>query len=120
MRSNIVKIQMISNGEFGYQSDNLNNIPNSERWDLVVANPIGDLRSYDDDWHLHRKFFADVRAFLNRAAGLCCRKNNRGSTADTFRPLLEAANLSIVFVAECRPQGNILRSDLLCRRRASR
>jgi tRNA1(Val) A37 N6-methylase TrmN6 len=94
-----------------YQSDNLKNIPNSERWDLVVANPphfaddwIDDLRSYDDNWHLHRNFFAAVGRFLKPGGVVVLQENNRGSTAATFAPMIEAAGLSTVFVAECRPK----------------
>jgi tRNA1(Val) A37 N6-methylase TrmN6 len=94
-----------------YHSDNLKNIPDSERWDLVVSNPphftddyIGDLRTYDDGWHIHREFFAAVDRFLKPGGVIVLQENNRGSTAETFRPMIEAAGLSIVFVAECRPQ----------------
>ena len=94
-----------------YQSDNLKNIPNSERWDLVVANPphfaddwIDDLRSYDDNWHLHRNFFVAVGRFLKPGGVVVLQENNRGSTAATFAPMIEAAGLSTAFVAECRPK----------------
>lgn len=94
-----------------YHSDNLKNIPDSERWDVVVSNPphfaddwIGDLRTYDHDWHIHRGFFSAVGGFLKPGGVIVLQENNRGSTAETFRPMIDAAGLSIVFVAECRPQ----------------
>ena len=94
-----------------YHSDNLRNIPKTERWDLVIANPphfaddwIGDLRSYDDNWHLHREFFASVGDFLKPGGVIVLQENNRGSTAETFRPMVEKSGLAITFVAECRPQ----------------
>lgn len=94
-----------------YRSDNLRNIPDSERWDLVVSNPphfvddwIGDLRTYDDGWHIHRDFFTSVGVFLKSGGVIVLQENNRGSTGEIFRPMIEAAGLSIVFVAECRPE----------------
>jgi tRNA1(Val) A37 N6-methylase TrmN6 len=94
-----------------YQSDNLKSIPDSERWDLVVGNPphfvddwIDDLRGYDECWHLHREFFAGVGRFLKPGGVIVLQENNRGSTAATFAPMIEASNLSVTFVAECRPQ----------------
>lgn len=94
-----------------YHSDNLKQIPASERWDLVVANPphmaddwIGDLRTYDGDWHLHREFFANVGRFLKPGGVVVLQENNRGSTGQTFAPMIDGSGLSTVFVAECRPQ----------------
>jgi len=50
-----------------YLSNNLRSIPATERWDLIVANPphfidqdVGDLRTHDPDWSVHREFFATV------------------------------------------------------------
>ena len=97
-----------------YLSDGLTDIPASERWDLVVANPphfvddwIGDLWSYDSDWHLHRAFFAGIERFLNPGGVIVLQENNRGSTAETFRPMIEASGLAIVFIAECRLQRSL-------------
>jgi tRNA1(Val) A37 N6-methylase TrmN6 len=94
-----------------YRSDNLRDIPASERWDLVVSNPphfvddwIGDLRTYDDGWHIHREFFAAVGRFLKPGGVIVLQENNRGSTVETFRPMIEAAGLSIVFVANAWPR----------------
>jgi tRNA1(Val) A37 N6-methylase TrmN6 len=64
-----------------YLSDNLTDIPASEEWDLVVGNPphmpddyIGDLRTHDEEWHIHRNFFGAVERFLNLAGLLCCKR----------------------------------------------
>jgi len=88
-----------------YRSNNLDDIPPAEKWDLVVANPphfdedSGDLRSADGGWRIHREFFASVGRFLNPAGLILLQENNAGSTADDFRPLAEAAGLSIVLVS---------------------
>jgi SAM-dependent methyltransferase len=91
-----------------YQSDNLDGIPAAERWDLVVGNPPhfadtspGQLRYNDKDWCLHRRFFESVGRFLKPGGMIVLLENNLGSTADTFRDMIEAAGFSIVFVHNC-------------------
>lgn len=93
-----------------YPSDNLKDIPDTEKWDLVVSNPphfddrFGDLRGQDDDWHLHRDFFTAVGRFLKAGGVIVLQENNRGSTAEMFRPMIEASGLKIVFVVDGKPQ----------------
>jgi 16S rRNA G966 N2-methylase RsmD len=93
-----------------YHSDNLDSIPFTERWDLVVSNPphfddsTQDLRSSDGGWRSHRKFFASVGLFLNPGGVIVLQENNAGSTVDDFRPLIEEAGLSIVFVSGARSE----------------
>ncbi len=93
-----------------YRSDNLKQVPADERWTLVVGNPphfdddtfADDIRSYDRDWHLHREFFRDVGRFLAPGGVIVLQENNEGSTAETFRPMIEAAGLKIVLVENCQ------------------
>lgn len=87
-----------------YRSDNLDGIPPSERWDLIVGNPphfsdrsSGELRFHDQDWRLHRTFFADVGSFLKPGGMIVLVENNQGSTTETFRGMIEEAGLCIVF-----------------------
>jgi len=94
-----------------YRSDNLTDIPASEKWDLVVGNPphladdwIGDLRTHDEDWHIHRGFYRAVEKFLKPSGVIVLQENNRGSTADTFKTMIEESGLTTVFAFECRPQ----------------
>ena len=94
-----------------YHSDNLASIPANEKWDLVVSNPphfvdylIGDLRGHDPDWRIHRGFYADIGKHLNPGGVLVLQENNRGSTAETFREMIEAAGLAIVFVHAGAPE----------------
>jgi SAM-dependent methyltransferase len=89
-------------------SDNLDDIPAAEQWDLVVGNPPhfadispGQLRYHDKDWLLHRRFFASISRFLKPGGMIVLLENNHGSTAETFRSMIEAAGLSIVFVHNC-------------------
>jgi 16S rRNA G966 N2-methylase RsmD len=96
-----------------YRSDNLSAIPPTEQWNLVVGNPphFADtfdeywwLRAYDDDWHIHRTFFAAVGKFLAPDGIVVLQENNRGSTAETFRTMIEQSGLAIAFVHGCAQQ----------------
>jgi predicted RNA methylase len=91
-----------------YCSDNLNVIAATERWNLVVGNPPhfadtspGQLRYHDADWQLHRRFFENIGHFLKPGGMIVLQENNLGSTVETFRPMIEAAGLSIIFVRGC-------------------
>ena len=94
-----------------YQSDNLASIPATERWDLVVANPPhfdddeyrGELRTHDPGWRIHREFFRTVTPFLQPGGVIVLQENNSGSTAETFRGMIEEAGLKIAFVQGCEP-----------------
>jgi SAM-dependent methyltransferase len=91
-----------------YRSDNLDDIPDSEKWDLVVGNPPhfadtspNELRYHDADWQLHRRFFATVGRFLKPGGMIVLLENNAGSTAEGFRDMIEAAGFSVLFVRNC-------------------
>jgi methylase of polypeptide subunit release factors len=92
-----------------YQSDNLKDIPAEERWNLIVGNPphfnadvfVNEIRLYDGDWRLHREFFRDAPRFLAPNGVVVLQENNQGSTAETFRPMVEASGLEIVLVEGC-------------------
>jgi predicted RNA methylase len=87
-----------------YCSDNLLNIPSTERWDRVVSNPphfideyIGTLRAHDPDWRIHREFLRTVGPFLKPGGVILLQENNAGSTVDTFRPMIEQSGLKVAF-----------------------
>ena len=78
-----------------FQSDNLKDIPRSEKWSLVVSNPPhfidqyeGDLRAHDPDWRIHREFFATIGDFLATGGVVVLQENNQGSTIDSFRQMI--------------------------------
>jgi hypothetical protein len=97
-----------------YCSDNLRTIPATECWDLVVSNPphfaedyllgaptaeyAGDLRAHDLDWNVHREFFANISRFLKPSGVILLQENTAGSTADTFKSMIEESGLEIIFV----------------------
>lgn len=94
-----------------YRSNNLDDIPPSERWDLVVGNPphfdwsqIGEIRIADSGWHIHRRFFQTVDRFLKPGGVILIQENNHGSTIETFRQMIEEAGFSIVLVHNCEPR----------------
>ncbi len=61
----------------------------------------GELRFFDERWSLHRDFFADVDKFLKPGGMIVVVENNHGSTADTFRSMIDEAGLCAVFVRNC-------------------
>src|SRR5262249_38954294 len=87
-----------------YHSDNLAAVPGSEQWALVVGNPphFDDPRSNrrggDPGWQVHRRFYANVEQHLKPGGIVVVQENNRTSTAATFRAMIEAAGLALVFV----------------------
>ena len=95
-----------------YHSDNLSAIPIEERWDLVVGNPpffdngAFHLRAYDRGWQLHREFFATIGRFLRPGGIIVLQENNLGSTAETFREMIETAGLVDRFCRWLRAPAN--------------
>lgn len=94
-----------------YHSDNLDDIPTSEAWDLVVGNPphfdwvqTGEARFGDKGWNIHRQFFHTVGRFLKPKGVILIQENNHGSTVETFRRMIEEAGFSIVFTHNCEPR----------------
>ena len=93
-----------------YRSDNLADIPATEHWNVVVSNPPhfddaaveNEIRLYDRDWHLHRDFLRAAPRFLAPNGVIVLQENNQGATAETFRPMADAAGLRVVFVENCR------------------
>jgi predicted RNA methylase len=83
-----------------YHSNNLENIPRSETWNLIVSNPPhfvdqyeGDIRAHDPDWTIHRNFFGD---HLADDGVIVLQDNNRGSTVETFRSMIDHFGLRII------------------------
>jgi tRNA1(Val) A37 N6-methylase TrmN6 len=94
-----------------YHSDNLKQMPASERWDLVVSNPPhfvdsgqGQIRYHDPQWSVHRGFFEAVGRHLNPGGVIVLQENNTGSTAADFTEMIAQNGLTVVFVQDCSPQ----------------
>jgi hypothetical protein len=85
-----------------YLSDALEGIPEQEQWDLVVGNPphfmgpqtaAGALLSNDPEWSVHRRFYATVRAHLKPHGQCVIQENYRGSSEETFLPMLDGTGM---------------------------
>jgi hypothetical protein len=88
-----------------YLSDGLEDIPDHERWDLVVSNPPHfpeqvrgqpSLILDDPGWRLHRHFYERVGAFLAPGGSVLMEENSEGSTPDEFLPMIAAGGLAHV------------------------
>jgi hypothetical protein len=87
-----------------YQSDGLDQIPPSEKWDLVVSNPphfvewAGNtkVRCEDLSWQLHKKFYSQVKHFLNPGGSVFMQENALGSSVDDFAPMIRESGGRII------------------------
>jgi predicted RNA methylase len=79
-----------------YRSDALDQIPDSERWDLVVVNPPHfsepnpDIRIFDPDWELHRRFYASVATHMNPGGLVVMAEAQEGSDPELFEEMIRA------------------------------
>jgi Methyltransferase small domain len=79
-----------------YVSDALDQIPADECWDLVVANPPhfprakADVRHYDPEWDMHRRFYAKVGRHMNPRGLVLMVENADGSDPDLFDEMIRA------------------------------
>jgi hypothetical protein len=82
-----------------YVSDALDAIPDSERWDLVVANPphflpdparSHDVQVFDPDWSVHRRFYTRLERHMNPGAVAVIAENRAGSDPDVFAEMIVA------------------------------
>ncbi|MEW5894938.1 MAG: methyltransferase [Candidatus Omnitrophota bacterium] len=90
-----------------YQSDCLDSIPEHEQWDLVVGNPpwdlierpwknfFNDIRVYDKKGRVHRDFFEKVGKFLKPGGTILFVEGGEYTTADSFKPMIEANHFKL-------------------------
>ena len=90
-----------------FESDCFDQIPSSEKWDLVVGNPPHsgkpvELQNWghpliymDEDWALHRRFFGSVRERLKPGGQVILQENYYCSNPATFEQMIEASGLKI-------------------------
>lgn|GEM_PF-1662767 len=88
-----------------YTSDALEQIPESEKWDLVVANvpvPEQDLAlssniiDYDVQGKLHCRFYGSVKKFMKPGGLILALNTRKHSSAEYFRPMIEEGGGQIV------------------------
>jgi hypothetical protein len=79
-----------------YCSDALEQIPEAERWDLVVANPPhypaqnADARIFDPGWELHRRFYGSVARHMNPGGLILMAESLEGSDPERFAEMIRA------------------------------
>jgi len=83
-------------------SNGLDDVPDTERWDLVVANPphfpapvAEQVSMITDDlgWALHAAFYARVGGFLAAGGSVLLQENSEGSVPEDFLPMIAAGGL---------------------------
>jgi hypothetical protein len=91
-----------------YRSDGLRDIPEAERWDLVVSNPPHfkdnyheSIRHYDGNWQIHRNFYQTVAKYLNPGASVLFQENFEGSTPGDFSSMLAENGHSLIDAFVC-------------------
>jgi methylase of polypeptide subunit release factors len=87
-----------------YESDCLDRIPEAEAWDLVVSNPPHflprdsndkDIRVFDPDWSIHKRFYANVKRFMKPGGHVVMMENGKQSGVD-FRPMIDGGGGAFV------------------------
>lgn len=90
-----------------YQSDCLNDIPEHERWDLVVGNPPhfraasveeyhADIIRFDPGWRIHEAFYGSVRRFLRPHGSVILLESYSGSDESVFAPMTRRGGLEVL------------------------
>ncbi len=96
-----------------YQSDCLDDIPVTEKWDLVVSNPPHwdgteenykeAIRLVDPGWIIHKRFYRDVKKFMNPNASIIFQESSHATKRDDFEPMIKENGLDLVEVFEAPP-----------------
>jgi predicted RNA methylase len=82
-----------------YVSDALDQIPETEQWDVVVANPPhflpdpsrpDDIQVFDRDWSVHRRFYAAVERHMRPGGLVVVVENCAGSEPGVFEDMIRA------------------------------
>jgi spermidine synthase len=106
-----------------YLSDGLDDIPQSERWDLVVSNPPHwcgtepwqkDLRLVDPDFIVHKKLYRDVAKHLTPGGKVIIQENGLATRSTDFDDMIREHGLNVV---EVYPEAD-LKSPTLHRLRS--
>lgn len=92
-----------------YLSDCLDNIPETEKWDLVVGNPPHvfcksekeykkDITLYDPNFNIHKKFYRDIHKFLKPTGSILLQEHIESTSIDDFKNMIEENGLKIIEV----------------------
>lgn len=96
-----------------YLSNCLDDIPASEKWDLVIGNPphSRSLRLHpswgprilymDFRWRLHRRFYEDVKFFMQPQGNVIIQENRQLSSPSDFHKMIIDGGLKIRGAHDC-------------------
>ncbi|MCI0723142.1 MAG: methyltransferase [Acidobacteria bacterium] len=101
-----------------YCSDCLNQVPVTEKWDLVVGNPPHflsstdrfpmNLRAHDPGWSVHRRFYGAVRQFMKPGSLVVLMENVNRSNPGIFREMIWSGGGKLVeAIPSATPSGGI-------------
>jgi hypothetical protein len=87
-----------------YVSDNLKQIPDVEKWDLVVGNPphFGQAKPHltlildDPGWSMHHDFYLSVRRFMKPGGHIVLVESEGGSVVSDFEPMIRQGGGTLV------------------------
>lgn len=117
-----VKYNRLKNKVKIYKSDVLDGIPEDNKFDLVVGNPphfpskeswnkvsnenddITILKAVDENWKLHKKFYNNIKKYLNENAKVILVENSQGSSPSDFIQLIKEGGLK--YEGEIYPNDN--------------
>ena len=91
----------------------MDKIPESEKWDLVVSNPPHwpcpedkyheDIKMFDPDLIIHKKFYGDIHKFLKPNGSILFQENGRATRPEDFFKMIEKNGLKIIDVFKAKP-----------------
>jgi hypothetical protein len=89
-----------------FVSDGLNDVPETEKWDLLVCNPpqlqprvatdVDTAFTFDPDWKLHRNAYSGLKKFMKLGGHAIFLEAKYETSAKTFAPMVEAGGGKIV------------------------
>jgi methylase of polypeptide subunit release factors len=97
-----------------YISDCLDDIPETEKWDLVVGNPPHvfcatedeykkDITLFDPNFNIHKKFYRDILKFLKPTGSVLLQEHTESTSIDDFKDMIQENGLKIIDVFAYAP-----------------
>ena len=96
-----------------YQSDCLDQIPETEKWDLVVSNPPHwpsdeekyrqNIRNFDPGLRVHDKFYRDIHKFLRPGGSVLFQECELATGVKDFQSMFEGGGLRVMDVFKAEP-----------------
>lgn len=97
-----------------YISDCLDDIPETEKWDLVVGNPPHvfcatedeykkDIILFDPNFSIHKRFYRDIHKFLKPTGSVLLQEHTESTSIADFKEIIEKNGLKIIDVFSYNP-----------------